>query len=153
MCDGRGCVTIAAHGSLVEQRPRRPRGDSRHRPLGARAVGCRDANAARPRADRSARQRRSHERAAPLLPRWTGATEPQHRRARSRGSAIDVLTHPALARLHPTFGHPEAPERIGVLLDAFPDAREGRPASHAAIERVHTPAYLDTLARITEPTW
>jgi acetoin utilization deacetylase AcuC-like enzyme len=40
-----------------------------------------------------------------------------------------------------------------VLLDAFPDAREGRPASRAAIERVHTPAYLDTLARITEPAW
>ena len=40
-----------------------------------------------------------------------------------------------------------------MLLDAFPDAREGRPASRAAIERVHTPAYLDTLARITEPTW
>jgi acetoin utilization deacetylase AcuC-like enzyme len=40
-----------------------------------------------------------------------------------------------------------------VLLDAYPDAREGRPASRAAIERVHAPAYLDTLASISEPTW
>jgi acetoin utilization deacetylase AcuC-like enzyme len=40
-----------------------------------------------------------------------------------------------------------------VLLDAFPDAREGRPASRAAIERVHAPAYLDTLADVSEPSW
>jgi acetoin utilization deacetylase AcuC-like enzyme len=40
-----------------------------------------------------------------------------------------------------------------VLLDAFPEAREGRPATRAAIERVHAPAYLDSLAEISQPTW
>jgi acetoin utilization deacetylase AcuC-like enzyme len=40
-----------------------------------------------------------------------------------------------------------------VLLDAFPDAREGHPAPRAAIERVHAPAYLDTLTEIDQPTW
>ncbi|MFY9580230.1 MAG: histone deacetylase [Gaiellaceae bacterium] len=66
---------------------------------------------------------------------------------------MDVLSHPALARLHPTFGHPEAPERIAVLLDAFPDALEGRPADRAAVERVHARDYLDVLARLTETGW
>jgi len=63
------------------------------------------------------------------------------------------LSHPALARLHPTFGHPEAPERIAVLLGAFPDAREGRPADRAAVERVHAPEYLDVLAGLTKTGW
>jgi acetoin utilization deacetylase AcuC-like enzyme len=40
-----------------------------------------------------------------------------------------------------------------VLLAAFPDAREGRPATRAALERVHAPEYLDVLAALTEPTW
>src|SRR5207248_9950498 len=116
-------------------------------------LGCRDANAARPRADCSARQRRPNECPAALLPRRTGARDTQRRRARRRGSAIEVLTHPALARLHPTFGHPDAPERIGVLLAAYPRAREGRAASRVAVERVHAATYLDTLADVKEPTW
>jgi acetoin utilization deacetylase AcuC-like enzyme len=44
-------------------------------------------------------------------------------------------------------------ERIGVLLAAFPDAREGAPAPRAALERVHTHEYLKTLESLTEPTW
>jgi len=47
----------------------------------------------------------------------------------AQSSAIDVLTHPALARLHPTFGHPESPERLASLLAAFPAWTEGRPAT------------------------
>jgi acetoin utilization deacetylase AcuC-like enzyme len=61
------------------------------------------------------------------------------------------LTHPALAQLHPTFGHPDSPERLGVLLDAFPAARVGRPAERSSVERVHAPDYLDRLATQTEP--
>jgi hypothetical protein len=45
----------------------------------------------------------------------------------AQSSAIDVLTHPALARLHPTFGHPESPERLASLLDAFPSGPKGGP--------------------------
>jgi acetoin utilization deacetylase AcuC-like enzyme len=31
--------------------------------------------------------------------------------------------------------------------------REGRPADRSALERVHSPAYLDVLAALEEPTW
>jgi acetoin utilization deacetylase AcuC-like enzyme len=40
-----------------------------------------------------------------------------------------------------------------VLLPAFPDAREGRPAERAALERVHAPEYLDALASLSAPVW
>src|SRR6266851_4070681 len=66
---------------------------------------------------------------------------------------IDVLTHPALARLHPTGGHPESSERLAVLLEAFPDAREGHAAERTALERVHATEYLDVLATLREPHW
>ena len=81
---------------------------------------------------------------------------PRARTERSRRSgrrAIDVLTHPDLARLHPTFGHPESEQRLAVLLEAFPDAREGKPAVRAALERVHAHEYLKALESLTEPTW
>jgi acetoin utilization deacetylase AcuC-like enzyme len=42
---------------------------------------------------------------------------------------------------------------MAVLLEAFPDAHQGRPAPRAAIERVHDPRYLDALANVTEPAW
>ncbi|MGZ4391767.1 MAG: histone deacetylase family protein [Gaiellaceae bacterium] len=81
------------------------------------------------------------------MPRPTGSPRwPRRSRA-----PIDVLTHPALAQLHPTFGHPDSPERLEVLLEAFPDAREGRAAERSAAERVHAPEYLDRLATLTEP--
>jgi acetoin utilization deacetylase AcuC-like enzyme len=70
----------------------------------------------------------------------------------SRG-AIEVLTHPALARLHPTFGHPESEQRLEVLLAAFPNAREGKPADRAALERVHAHEYLKVLEELREPAW
>jgi acetoin utilization deacetylase AcuC-like enzyme len=66
---------------------------------------------------------------------------------------MDVVSHPALARLHPTFGHAEAPERIGALLAAFPEANEGRAAERAAVELVHAPEYLAVLQSLTEPIW
>jgi acetoin utilization deacetylase AcuC-like enzyme len=77
------------------------------------------------------------------------------RAGRPRRSArqIDVVTHPALARLHPTFGHPESEERLAVLLDAFPDARAGKPAPHRALERVHAHEYLKVLEALSEPGW
>ena len=43
------------------------------------------------------------------------------------------------------------PERIEVLLSAFPDAREGRAAERTAVERVHAREYLDVLAAVSEP--
>jgi acetoin utilization deacetylase AcuC-like enzyme len=88
-----------------------------------------------------------------LLPRRARAARPRPRRPRRSRSPIDVLTHRALAQLHPTFGHPEGPERVAVLLDAFPDAGDGAPADRAAIERCHRPEYLEVLAALSEPTW
>jgi acetoin utilization deacetylase AcuC-like enzyme len=40
-----------------------------------------------------------------------------------------------------------------VLLAAFPDVREGRPADRTALERVHAHEYLDALVSVTEPVW
>ena len=40
-----------------------------------------------------------------------------------------------------------------MLLAAFTDAREGRPAERAAVERVHAPEYLEALASLAAPAW
>jgi acetoin utilization deacetylase AcuC-like enzyme len=77
-------------------------------------------------------------------PRPTGRT--------TRGGRIDVLTHPALAHLHPTLGHPESERRLEVLLAAFSGWSEGVPASRAEVERCHDPAYVERLLAVSEPT-
>jgi acetoin utilization deacetylase AcuC-like enzyme len=84
--------------------------------------------------------------------RFRSGARTERPRRPGRG-AIEVLTHPALARLHPTFGHPESEQRLAVLLAAFPDARQGRPAPRAALERVHAHGYLKVLESLTEPAW
>ena len=61
-----------------------------------------------------------------------------------------------MAHLHPTghHHHPERPERIAILLDALGGAtRHGRRASRAQIERVHDPAYVESIATLDEETW
>jgi acetoin utilization deacetylase AcuC-like enzyme len=67
-----------------------------------------------------------------------------------------VVWH-ASCRLHaPGLGHPERPERIEAVLTALrtPDMTavvewvEGRPATRAQLERVHSPDYLDALERL-----
>jgi acetoin utilization deacetylase AcuC-like enzyme len=75
------------------------------------------------------------------------------RARRPRGRAIEVVTHSALAQLHPTFGHPESEQRLAVLLDAFPRARQAKPAEPEALERVHAHEYLKVLESLTEPGW
>jgi acetoin utilization deacetylase AcuC-like enzyme len=64
---------------------------------------------------------------------------------------MPLISHPALAELHPTEPHVEVRERLLVLLDAF-DVVEGSPASREQVERVHTPTYLDRLEAIEVPT-
>ena len=70
---------------------------------------------------------------------------------------VPVVFHPA-TRLHdPGAGHPERPERIEAVLVALraPDLTatiewvEGQPAARDQLERVHSPAYLDTLERLS----
>jgi acetoin utilization deacetylase AcuC-like enzyme len=66
---------------------------------------------------------------------------------------MDLVSHPALARLHPTHGHPDSPERIAALLGAFGGYREGRPASPADVERCHAARYVELLRTVAQPTW
>jgi acetoin utilization deacetylase AcuC-like enzyme len=60
-----------------------------------------------------------------------------------------------MAHLHPTghHHHPERPERLAVLLDAVGGARHATRASREQIERVHDPAYVETIASLGEETW
>ena len=48
-------------------------------------------------------------------------------------------------------GHPERPERLAVLLERFPGAREGRAATDEELLACHTQAHLDRLAQIDRP--
>jgi acetoin utilization deacetylase AcuC-like enzyme len=64
---------------------------------------------------------------------------------------MPLISHPALAELHPTEPHVEVRERLLVLLDAF-EVVEGAPASREQVERCHSAAYLDRLDAIEAPT-
>ena len=66
---------------------------------------------------------------------------------------MNVVSHAALARLHPTLHHPESPERLRVLLERFPGIAEGREAEPADLERCHTPEYVARIRSLAEPTW
>jgi acetoin utilization deacetylase AcuC-like enzyme len=60
---------------------------------------------------------------------------------------IELVSHPALAELHPTEPHVESRERLLALLDAF-EVVEGLPASREQVERCHSREYLDLLEAI-----
>ena len=67
---------------------------------------------------------------------------------------MEVVSHGAFARLHPTWHHPERPERMAALLDALPAWREStRVATAAELERCHTPEHVAAIRAITQPTW
>jgi acetoin utilization deacetylase AcuC-like enzyme len=66
---------------------------------------------------------------------------------------VEVVGNAAFAQLHPTFGHPEAPERLAELLKEFPDYVEAGPASRDDLRRCHTDAYVESIAALEEPTW
>ena len=55
---------------------------------------------------------------------------------------MDVVSHEAFARLHPTGGHPESQGRLRVLHERFPFV-ECAPASEEDVLRCHTPALLE----------
>ena len=77
--------------------------------------------------------------------------EPTRRPARSEGG-IDLFSHPQLAELHPTGHHPERPERLATLLEAFAWT-EGRLATEEEILRCHGAKHVAALRSITGPTW
>jgi acetoin utilization deacetylase AcuC-like enzyme len=66
---------------------------------------------------------------------------------------VDVVSHPDMARLHPTGSHPENGRRLEVLLDAAGDWVEAAPASPDDIERCHTREYIEVVRAIREPTY
>jgi len=70
--------------------------------------------------------------------------------------SLPIFTHPAMAGHDPSAGyasgrHPERPERLAAVLDALADAglardlRQAGEADRAALERVHSPAYVDAI--------
>ncbi|RDI74355.1 Deacetylase [Gaiella occulta] len=68
---------------------------------------------------------------------------------------MDVVSHAAMAHLHPTGHrhHPEREERLQRLLATFPPELEGGRASREAIERVHDRAYVDRVEAIDGECW
>src|SRR5438552_11847428 len=140
---------------MARSRAQGPRRRGRDRRRRARAVRRRAGRAARARTDRGPRERRADERAAPQLPRGRcrRSIGRGRRPARGGGAPIELVSHPAFARLHPTGHHPESPRRLDVLQGAFPDWVAARPASEADVERCHAPEYLALLRSVTRPTW
>jgi acetoin utilization deacetylase AcuC-like enzyme len=63
---------------------------------------------------------------------------------------IPLISHPDLGRLHPTGEHPERPERLQVLHEAFPDFEEAKPADVRHIAACHHTYYIDMIQRVSE---
>jgi acetoin utilization deacetylase AcuC-like enzyme len=66
---------------------------------------------------------------------------------------VQLVSHPELARLHPTQHHPESQHRLEVLLAAFPEYHEGRAALAEDVERCHEAAYVELVRSLDRPTW
>ena len=63
---------------------------------------------------------------------------------------MEFVSHPDMARLHPTGDHPESQERLRVLLDSF-EFREARPAREEDVLRCHAREHVDLIRRIDRP--
>jgi len=61
-----------------------------------------------------------------------------------------IVSHPDFARLHPTGAHPERPERIAALLEAFPHYVEPRPATVAEVAACHEMDYVELVRTVSE---
>jgi acetoin utilization deacetylase AcuC-like enzyme len=59
------------------------------------------------------------------------------------------ISHPAFAELHRTGGHPESQERLRVLLEAFPDFADARPATVDELAAVHERDYVEAVRHIS----
>ena len=80
-----------------------------------------------------------------------GVVGPGQSRRQTRGARdrlMEVVSHAALARLHPTSHHPESPRRLEVLLDAVGEWRDCGPATVEQIERCHTPEHVARIRAI-----
>jgi acetoin utilization deacetylase AcuC-like enzyme len=61
-----------------------------------------------------------------------------------------IVSHPDFARLHPTGDHPERQERLRVLLAAFPEYVQARPATVAELEACHERDYIEAVRWTSE---
>jgi acetoin utilization deacetylase AcuC-like enzyme len=66
---------------------------------------------------------------------------------------VELVSHTSFPLLHPTFGHPESPERLAVLLEAFGDFVSCEPATDDDVLRCHTREHLQQIRAIDEQTW
>ena len=68
---------------------------------------------------------------------------------------MDVISHPAFARLHAPSdpAYVEIPQRLERLLDRFPAFVTAEPAQRAQLDRVHDGRYIDTVDAIREEVW
>jgi acetoin utilization deacetylase AcuC-like enzyme len=66
---------------------------------------------------------------------------------------VELLSHADFARVHPTGGHPESPERLAVLHEWFQGFSEGREATVADLERCHTSAHVERVRLLAKPAW
>ena len=63
------------------------------------------------------------------------------------GGAVELLTNPVLAHLHPTGDHPERPDRLLVLEGEVVE----REATYEQLARVHEHGYLELLQAVDRP--
>jgi len=63
---------------------------------------------------------------------------------------IHFISHEDFARLHPTGDHPERPERLRVLQEAFPGFEEPRRATEAELGYCHDPDYIRLVRETSE---
>jgi acetoin utilization deacetylase AcuC-like enzyme len=66
---------------------------------------------------------------------------------------MEVVSNAALARLHPTFGHPESTDRLTALLQAFPNVVEAGPATEEQVLACHSAKVLDLLRSVDHPVY
>jgi acetoin utilization deacetylase AcuC-like enzyme len=66
---------------------------------------------------------------------------------------MEVVSHPDLARLHPTDHHPEGGRRIEILLETVDDWTAATPATAEQVERCHTPTHVAKIRDLAAPTW
>jgi acetoin utilization deacetylase AcuC-like enzyme len=63
---------------------------------------------------------------------------------------VKLVSHADFARLHPTGEHPERPERLQILQEAFPDFVEPRRAGREELLWCHDSSYVDLVQRVSE---
>ena len=64
---------------------------------------------------------------------------------------MELVSHPDMARLHPTGDHPERQERLRALQEQF-EFRDADPAAEEDILRCHAPELLELVRGIDRPT-